>query len=205
MSRWRKSRPIESTGDRLAFAQEAGLGRLSLLSVLCGTLVAYGAFTVLAAVAAGLVAALGFDIARLSANDWRQLAIGGGLAVGGVLLAAYLIGGYAAGRMARRAGLTNGMAVFLLGLTIAVVVGLIVSTQADTATVIANSASAHEAIGTFAGAGALLAMLVGALLGGSLGERWHGKLTRRAATGLAIHQVPVDIRDSQVDLADSTA
>jgi hypothetical protein len=34
-----------------------------------------------------------------------------------------------------------------------------------------------------AGIGSLAAMLAGALLGGVLGERWHTKLTRRAASG----------------------
>lgn len=197
MVRWRRRRrPVESTDDRLAFAQEAGLGRLSFMSVLSGTLVAYGAFTVLAALAAGIIAALGFDTERLSANDWRQLGIGGGVIVALVLFMAYLIGGYTAGRMARRSGVTNGVVVFLLGLGIAVVVGLVVSTQADSATVVSNlrsmgvptSFSEYEAIGTFAGAGALLAMLLGAMAGGSMGERWHGKLARRAATGLAIHE-----------------
>ena len=37
-------------------------------------------------------------------------------------------------------------------------------------------------VGTLAGIGSLAAMLVGALLGGMLGERWHTKLTRRAAS-----------------------
>jgi hypothetical protein len=37
--------------------------------------------------------------------------------------------------------------------------------------------------GTIAGIGSLAAMLVGALLGGVLGERWHSKLTRRAVSG----------------------
>ncbi len=37
-------------------------------------------------------------------------------------------------------------------------------------------------IGTLAGIGSLVAILVGAVLGGLLGERWHTKLTRRAAS-----------------------
>ena len=37
-------------------------------------------------------------------------------------------------------------------------------------------------VGTLAGIGSLAAMLVGALLGGMLGARWHTKLTRRAAS-----------------------
>jgi hypothetical protein len=36
---------------------------------------------------------------------------------------------------------------------------------------------------TLAGIASLAAMLVGALLGGVLGERWHSKLTRRAVSG----------------------
>jgi len=38
-------------------------------------------------------------------------------------------------------------------------------------------------VGTAAGIGSLAAMLLGALLGGVLGERWHSKLTRRAISG----------------------
>ena len=189
---------MESNNDRLVFAHDAGLGRISLMSVLCGTLVAYGAFTVLAAIAGGVIAALGFDTDRLSANDWRQLGIGGGVVVAVVLFGAYLMGGYAAGRMARRAGVTNGVALFLLGLVIAAVVGVIVSTQADTDVVVSNlrsmgvptSGSEYEAIGTFAGLGALLSMLVGAMIGGTMGERWHGKLARRAAARIAVREGP---------------
>ena len=39
----------ETSGDRASLAREAGVGKLSFISVLAGTLVAYGAFAVLAA------------------------------------------------------------------------------------------------------------------------------------------------------------
>jgi hypothetical protein len=39
----------ETAGDRASLAREAGVGRLSFISVLAGVLVAYGAFAVLAA------------------------------------------------------------------------------------------------------------------------------------------------------------
>jgi putative membrane protein (TIGR04086 family) len=48
-----------------------------------------------------------------------------------VAFVAYLFGGYVAGRMARRAGLVNGLAVFVLALVVVVVAGAIVASQAD--------------------------------------------------------------------------
>ena len=51
---------------------------------------------------------------------------------------AYLFGGYVAGRMARRAGLVNGLAVFALAMLTVVVVGAIAASQADTAAIQAN-------------------------------------------------------------------
>jgi hypothetical protein len=41
-----RSEPIESKRDRAGLVRDAGLGRLSLVSVLAGVLVAYGAFPV---------------------------------------------------------------------------------------------------------------------------------------------------------------
>ncbi|HSK37905.1 MAG TPA: hypothetical protein VLA80_14335, partial [Actinomycetota bacterium] len=108
-----------------------------------------------------------------------------------VLLLAYLFGGYVAGRMARRADLLNGLAVFLLAIVLIAAVGTLVASQADADTVRTNlrslgiptSGSEWSDIGTLAGIASLAAMLVGALVGGLLGERWHSKLTRRAVSG----------------------
>jgi Nuclease-related domain len=46
------SDPIETRRDRAALTRQAGIGKLSFISVLAGVLVAYGAFAVLAALAA---------------------------------------------------------------------------------------------------------------------------------------------------------
>jgi hypothetical protein len=104
---------------------------------------------------------------------------------------AYLFGGYVAGRMARRAGLLNGLAVFLLAVVLVAVVGAVAASQTDTEAIGSNLGSLGipttgtewGKAGTVAGIGSLAAMLVGALLGGVLGERWHSKLTRRAVSG----------------------
>jgi hypothetical protein len=185
------SEPVyESPRDRAALAREAGLGRLSLPSVLAGVLVAYGAFAVLAALVGAVAAAIGLNT-DLAGNDWASLGMGSAIAVAIVLLLAYLFGGYVAGRMARRAGLLNGLAVFVLAVVLVAVVAAIAASQADTDAVQANlrslgiptTGTEWRKVGTVAGIGSLAAMLVGALLGGVLGERWHSKLTRRAVSG----------------------
>ena len=179
----------ESPRDRTTLAREAGLGRLSLPSVLAGVLVAYGAFAVLAALVGAAAAAIGLTT-DLAGNDWATLGVGSAIAVAILLLVAYLFGGYVAGRMARRAGLVNGLAVFVLAVVLVAVVAAIAASQADADTVQANlrnlgiptTGTEWGKIGSLAGIGSLAAMLVGALVGGVLGERWHTKLTRRAVS-----------------------
>jgi hypothetical protein len=174
----------ESSRDRATLAREAGLGRLSLPSVLAGVLVAYGAFAVLAALVGAVAAAIGLTT-NLARNDWATLGLGSAIAVAVVLLVAYLFGGYVAGRMARRAGLLNGLAVFVLAVVLVAAVAAIAASQADTSAVQANlrslgiptTGTEWGKVGTVAGIGSLAAMLVGALVGGVLGERWHSKLT----------------------------
>jgi hypothetical protein len=178
----------ETRTDRLALAHDAGLGAISPLSVLAGVLVAYGCFAVLGAIAGGVLAALGVHSVNDLAGNWRDQTIGGAGVVALVLFLSYFFGGYVAGRMARRAGAANGLMVFVLSLLIAVGVGAAIATQTGTDAALANlrsigvptTTSDWTGIGTIAGAAALLAMLLGAMLGGVRGERWHGKLMARA-------------------------
>jgi hypothetical protein len=180
----------ESPKDRASLAREAGLSRLSFPSILAGVLVAYGAFAVLAALVGVVATAIGLN-AALNRNDWATLGVGSAIAVAVVLLLAYLFGGYVAGRMARRAGLLNGLAVFLLALLLVAVVGAVAASQADAEAIASNlrslgiptTGTEWGEVATVAGIGSLAAMLLGALLGGVLGERWHSKLTRRAVSG----------------------
>jgi hypothetical protein len=180
----------ETPGDRASLAREARLGKLSVPSVLAGVLVAYGAFAILAALAATATAAIGLNT-ELNRNDWAALGTGSAIALAVVLLLAYLFGGYVAGRMARRAGLLNGLAVFLLAVVLVAAVGAVAASQADAEAIggnlrslgIPTTGTEWGNIGSLAGIASLAAMLVGALLGGILGERWHSKLTRRAVSG----------------------
>jgi hypothetical protein len=180
----------ESPRDRKRLARQAGLGRLSFISALAGVLVAYGAFALLAALVGAVAVAIGLDT-ELASNDWATFGRGSAVTVTVVAFVAYLFGGYVAGRMARRAGLANGLAVFALAVLLIVVVGVIAASQADTEAIQANlrslglpiTATEWAQIGTVAGIGTLVGMLVGAGIGGVVGERWHSELTRWAAVG----------------------
>jgi hypothetical protein len=172
----------------MELATEAGYPKVSLGSVLAGVLVAYGAFAIIAAIAGGILTAAGVDTESLSSNDWREYGIVSGAAAALSLFLSYLFGGYVAGRRARRAGALNGALVFLFGILLVAGVAAAIGTQADGDAVMSNlrsmgvptSGDEYAAIGTFAGLGAIVAMLVGSILGGISGERWHGKLVARA-------------------------
>ncbi|HEX2040216.1 MAG TPA: hypothetical protein VHF47_10840 [Acidimicrobiales bacterium] len=178
---------VESRHDRAVLAQDAGLGKVSFVSVLAGTLVAYGAFAVLLAIAAAVAKAAGVET-DFSDNEWRRLGAAGGAVVAVVLFLAYWFGGYVAGRMSRRAGTTNGFLVFVLGVVLAVGVAGLVNLFTDGDDIlqelrgvgVPTTWDEWRDIGTVAGIGSLLGMLLGALAGGTAGERWHGKLLTRA-------------------------
>jgi len=182
-----RSRGVSESGsDRRALAADAGFGSLSMASILAGVLVAYGAFAVLIGVAASIVDALNVDT-DIVTTDYEQLGIGGGLIVAAILLVSYLFGGYVAGRMARRAGLLNGLLVAILGLAIAAgVAALVRASDAETINTslrslgVPTTADEYGQALTVAGIASMAAILLGSLLGGSLGERWHGKLLTRA-------------------------
>src|SRR5437764_9078123 len=94
--------------------------------------------------------------------------------------------------MARRSGLLNGLFVFILGVVVVGAVAAIVGTQTDQGSIVHNlrnvgvptSGREWSHVGTIAGIAAIAAMLIGSILGGILGERWHTRLVRRAADPL---------------------
>jgi hypothetical protein len=179
---------VEQRRDRLALVRDAGWGKVSGFSVAAGVLAAYGAFAIVAGIVAAVLHAIGIDSEKISDNDWRNLGTGAAVVVAVVFLAAYLFGGYVAGRMARRAGVLHGFLVFVFGVLVLVAVAAIAHAQDGTDALldrldslgIPTSGDEWAEIGSVAGIAALLAMLVGSLLGGSRGERWHQRLAARA-------------------------
>src|SRR3712207_1972279 len=94
---------VETRRDRADLVADAGWGRISFISVLFGTLVAFGAFAVLAAATAAVLAALNIDT-DLSTNEWRQAGFAAAAVMAVIQFVSYFCGGYVAGRMARRSG-----------------------------------------------------------------------------------------------------
>lgn len=169
-------------------AHEAGFGTLSPVSVLAGVLCAYGAFAIVAAIVGAALAAADVNT-EFRSDDWTGSGAVASLASAAVLFIAYLFGGYVAGRMARRAGLLHGALVFVVSLIVGGVAGGVVSALADSNDIENNLRSigvptTMDQVTEVAAAGVILslvAVLVGSLLGGTLGERWHTKLARRVA------------------------
>jgi hypothetical protein len=179
---------IETRHDRRALIADAGIGRVSLISIVAGTLVAFGAFVVMLAVAGGIAATIGVDDLNLGSRDFRELSVGGGIAVAVVLFLSYLLGGYVAGRMARRSGMVHGFLSLLLGGLIAGGLAAWVISAGGTERMVdgvrsvglPTTAQQWRDIGTFAGIAAVAAALIGSLAGGAMGERWHTKVLSRA-------------------------
>ena len=168
-------------------ARDAGFGSVSALSVLAGVVCAYGTFAVVAAIAGAVANAA--DIAtEFRTDDWTSSGAAASAITAVVLFVAYLFGGYVAGRMARRAAVLHGAAVFVTTLVIGAIAGAVVTNIADNADLEQNlrsigiPTSADQVTGV-AVAGvivSLVAILLGSLVGSWLGEHWHTKLARRA-------------------------
>ncbi|WP_240615115.1 hypothetical protein [Arthrobacter ruber] len=156
-----------------------------------GWLTATGLFVLLSALV-GAVAALFGAGANLSAADItsgsgeaQTTGLTAAIILGVILLISYFAGGYVAGRMARFSGVKQGVAVWLWAVIVAVVlavIGLIVGNQA-------NVTEQFQGIGvpsaqdlTGPGLIGLLVVaaiaLVGAILGGLAGMRYHRRIDR---------------------------
>ena len=178
----------ESRRDRRALAQDAGLGRVSVVSLLGGVAAAFGAFAVLIGAAAAATGAANFDTDLMS-QEWRNLDAPDAAIFSAALFLACLLGGYVAGRMARRAGLSHGFYTWALGAVVLVgaVAGLDQMTQTDALPTALRTLGVPTAFDEWRDLPALVGLawaltaLAGTCLGGAWGERWHTRLVERAA------------------------
>jgi hypothetical protein len=181
---------VEGRHDRLDLAREAGWGGVSWRSVMAGVFVAFGAIGACIGIAAAVLYPMGFTLDNLSDDDWRRAGLIAGLASAGVFLGAFTFGGYTAGRMARRAGLRNGVLAGVLGVLVLAAVGAVAQLEGAISAVVdrleslgaPTDGSTWFGLGVLTGAVALGGMILGGLLGGVRGERWHQRLLVRAAS-----------------------
>jgi hypothetical protein len=105
----------------------------------------------------------------------------GGITLLVVLLVAYYCGGYVAGRMARFNGIKQGLAVWLWGVVMALVIAAVAAIAGAQYDVFAQlklprlpvNEGQVTATGAIVIGAAILAALIGALLGGLAGMRFH--------------------------------
>jgi hypothetical protein len=164
--------------------ERAEFGGIKFGVAFFGWLTATGLLAMLSAITAAIVAALGFEAADAEVTFAAALTSAIVLLV--ILFVSYLAGGYVAGRMARFAGAKQGIAVWIWGMVVTgvlIAVAAIAGSQLDvlsTAGVIPQIAfGADQMLGTVLTiAGAIVASLLGAVLGGIAGMRFHRRVDR---------------------------
>lgn len=183
--------PQDGTPERTRLAasaiqrrqRQAYGGSIQWEAAFFGWLVAIGLAAILIALVVGAGVAVGLtDIENPAGTQAEQLTLAGGAVLIAILAIAYLAGGYVAGRMARFDGWRQGLGVWIVALAMTAVLGL-------TAWIGGGDVNPLESLdlpripveengdltrgGEIALGIAAVTMLVTALLGGILGERFH--------------------------------
>jgi hypothetical protein len=174
-------------------AQRARYGGVNWGAAFFGWLSANGLAVLLVALLSAAGVALGIaqgvDTADEAVAQADTLGLGGGIAVLVVLFLAYYAGGYVAGRMSRFDGARQGLAVWLIGLVVVALLaaaGAILGAQYNVLQELnLPRIPVDEGTATTAGIVTLVAIvlvtLLGAVLGGKVGERYHRKVDRAGA------------------------
>ncbi len=197
---------VDAHGERVAprtreeatARQQEQFGGLKMGSAFFGWLTATGAAVLLTALVVAVGAAVGVskgttldevsNQAQQGTDAAQTVTLVGGIALLVVLLVAYFCGGYVAGRMARFNGLRQGVGVWLWTIIIAVVVAIVAAVAGSQYNVLDNlNAFPRIPTGgnlTTGGIVALVAValvsLVGAMLGGLTGMRFHRNVDKAA-------------------------
>lgn len=174
--------------------QQERFGGIKVGSAFFGWLTATGMAVILLALLAAAGVAFGIaddataalDSAGQPTGQAQTVGLAGGIALLVVLLLAYYCGGYVAGRMARFNGLRQGLAVWIWGVVIVLVVAAVAAIAGSQYDVLAQlnlprlpvNEGQVTTVGAIVIGAALLAALVGALLGGLAGMRFHRKVDR---------------------------
>ena len=178
------------SGRDAVAAQHDRFGGIKWGAAFFGWLTANGLAVILVALLSAAGVALGLaqnvDTADEAVDQATEIGIGGGIAVLVVLFLAYLAGGYVAGRMARFDGVRQGLAVWLIGLIVVLLLaaaGAILGAEYNVLEQLnLPRIPIDEGTATTAGiitlVAILLVTLLGAVLGGKLGDRYHRKVDR---------------------------
>ena len=171
-------------------AQRSRYGGIKWGAAFFGWLSANGLAVLLVALlsAAGVAIGLtqGVPATDEAAQQADTIGVVGGIVLLVILFLAYLAGGYVAGRMARFDGTRQGVAVWVIGLLVVLalaVLGLVFGAQFNVLQQLnLPRIPIDEGTATTGGLIALVAVLLvtllGAVLGGKLGDHYHRKVDR---------------------------
>ncbi|HVD26525.1 MAG TPA: hypothetical protein VNB86_11090 [Gaiellaceae bacterium] len=166
----------------IAAARER-FGGIDIPATLVGMLTALSTTLILAGLIGAAVGAVGYQTGLESdAQDLSFASMIGGVAV---LFVAYVIGGWAAGRIARYDGARNGFATGIWTLILAAIVSGLAAWLGSEYDVLGNvdlpqwfSTDAFTTTAIVSGVAAVIAMFVGGTIGGYMGERYHRRADR---------------------------
>lgn len=168
------------TGIHLAHDR---FGGIDIPASIVGTLTALSTTLILAGLAGAAFGAVGYQTGLEA--DARDLSIGSLIGGVAVLFVAYIVGGWAAGRMARYDGPRNGFATGLWTIVFAAILAALGAWVDREYDVFRNvelpqwfSTDAFTTAAIVSAAAAIVAMFVGGVLGGMWGERYHRRADR---------------------------
>ena len=156
-----------------------------------GWLVAIGMTIILSGIVAAVLSAIGSNMditlrdARTSAGS---IGIGAGITLLVVLMLAYFTGGYVAGRMSRFDGARQGVATWLIGLLVTILVGVVGAVAGSEYDIFDRINLPRLPLnltelgtgGAITALAVLLGTLLAAVVGGKVGHRYHDKVDKAA-------------------------
>ena len=156
-----------------------------------GWLAATGMAVLLSALVAGIATAAGVNQnatpADATTGNLQTAGVVGGIVLLVIILIAYFCGGYVAGRMARFNGLKQGVAVWLWAIIVTIVlviIGAIAGSKFDLLSQVQGlpnmgvDTGKVTTTGILAAVGVAVVALVGAILGGLAGMRFHRRVDK---------------------------
>ena len=182
------SRPAATDNRELVRQQRERFGKMQIGACFFGWLAATGTAVILtgllAAASVGIGVNTGLTPQQAGANA-PALGLTAAIVLLVVVLVAYLAGGYVAGRMARFAGVKQGVGVWLWAIIVAVVLAVLGFIAGDQFNVLSRLGGMPSlpVSGQSATVGAIISIvavavvaLVGAILGGLAGMRYHRRI-----------------------------
>lgn len=176
--------------EGLVARQKEEYGGIKFGSAFFGWLTATGMVVLLTVLVAGVGSAFGMSMTAAPGLDGQKAGLAGGIAWLVILLVAYYCGGYVAGRMARFNGIKQGIAVWLWAIVIDIVVAIIAAivgqrllSRLSSFPSIPVNETTLNSMSIIAAIALAVSSLIGAILGGLVGMRFHRRVDRMSLEG----------------------